>query len=396
MFKSLTSQIIVALVAGIGLGLSLGTSAQPLGEIGKIIIQLIKALAIPLVFMAIFEAVLTTHIPWRQIRRLLLIVLINGTIAAVLGLTLANLFQPGDALSHVLITPNSTPPSFESKRLDPIAALIGYIPESVAAPFVNNTVISVIILALLFGAAARTVSAPNGYEIAPLITFLLRTLEQAIHWVVKLVPIAVLGVTAKTVGEYGFTPFAGLMNYLALCISGLLIHSMITYQVWICAIAKMNLKKFWNAARKPLAYAFGTNSSLATLPLTLKTLDELGVSKSSSRLGACVGTNFNNDGILLYEVAAVIFLAQAYGLNLSGWDQLLATLLALLAAIGVAGVPEAGVISLSLVLTSVGLPLEAIPLLLTVDWIIARCRSVVNVLSDMTVSIVLNHWEQKT
>jgi DAACS family dicarboxylate/amino acid:cation (Na+ or H+) symporter len=134
-------------------------------------------------------------------------------------------------------------------------------------------------------------------------------------------------------------------------------------------------------------YALGTNSSLATLPLTLEALDRLNVPKAASRLGACVGTNLNNDGIILYEAMAVLFVAQAYGIDLSLGEQLAAALMSLAAAIGVAGVPEAGVISLSLVLTAVGLPLEIVPLLLTVDWIIARMRSATNVLSDMTVSI---------
>jgi DAACS family dicarboxylate/amino acid:cation (Na+ or H+) symporter len=139
-----------------------------------------------------------------------------------------------------------------------------------------------------------------------------------------------------------------------------------------------------------MVYAFGTNSSLATLPLTLDALDELKVSKSASRLGACIGTNFNNDGILLYEAMAVLFVAQAYGIDLSLGQQVMAALMSLVAAIGVAGVPEAGVVSLSLVLTAVGLPLEVVPLLLTVDWLVARMRSVTNVLSDMTVSIAIS------
>ncbi|MFO0416533.1 MAG: dicarboxylate/amino acid:cation symporter, partial [Pseudomonadota bacterium] len=151
---------------------------------------------------------------------------------------------------------------------------------------------------------------------------------------------------------------------------------------------------FWTAALRPAAYAFGTNSSLATIPVTLHALDELKIPKSASRLATCIGTNFNNDGILLYEAVAVLFVAQAFGIELSLGEQLFAASLALMAAIGVAGVPEAGVVSLSLVLSAVGLPLEILPLLLTVDWIVARMRSVVNVMSDMTVSIAVDSLER--
>jgi DAACS family dicarboxylate/amino acid:cation (Na+ or H+) symporter len=106
-----------------------------------------------------------------------------------------------------------------------------------------------------------------------------------------------------------------------------------------------------------------------------------------------VGTNLNNDGIILYEAMAVLFVAQAHGLELSLMQQILAAISCLVAAMGIAGVPEAGFVSLSLVLATVGLPLELLPLLLTVDWIIARGRSVVNVLSDMMVSILLDRWD---
>jgi Na+/H+-dicarboxylate symporter len=115
----------------------------------------------------------------------------------------------------------------------------------------------------------------------------------------------------------------------------------------------------------------------------------LGVPRSASALGACVGTNFNNDGIILYEGMAVLFVAQASGLDLSLGQQVHVAVMCMIAAMGVAGVPEAGFISLALVLNTVGLPLEILPLLLTVDWIIARGRSGVNVLSDMLLSILI-------
>jgi len=126
------------------------------------------------------------------------------------------------------------------------------------------------------------------------------------------------------------------------------------------------------------------------LPLTLKNLDELKVSKKSATLGACIGTNLNNDGILLYEGMAVFFVAQAAGIHMDLTTQLTAALICVMGTIGIAGIPEAGFITLSLVLTTVGLPTEILPMLLTVDWILGRGRSVVNVLGDMTVSIALD------
>ena len=219
---------------------------------------------------------------------------------------------------------------------------------------------------------------------------LLAVWKIALMWLVHLVPVAVFCVTAKTVGEHGFSPFANLAKYVGIAFLGLSLQILLVYPLWIRIIGNIPLAHFVQVARRPVAYAFGTNSSLATLPLTLEALDALKVPKSASRLGACIGTNFNNDGILLYEAMAVLFVAQVYGMDLSLGQQIVAALMSLVAAVGVAGVPEAGVVSLSLVLTAVGLPLEIVPLLLTVDWIVARMRSVTNVLSDMTVSVAIS------
>jgi Na+/H+-dicarboxylate symporter len=172
-------------------------------------------------------------------------------------------------------------------------------------------------------------------------------------------------------------------------VGGLVLHVAVTYQLWIVLLTRIPLRRFWAEAREPVTTALGANSSLATLPVTLRALDRLGVPRSASALGACVGTNFNNDGIILYEGMAVLFVAQASGLDLSLAQQLHVALLCMIAAMGVAGVPEAGFVSLALVLNTVGLPLEILPLLLTVDWIIARGRSAVNVLSDMLLSILI-------
>ena len=123
---------------------------------------------------------------------------------------------------------------------------------------------------------------------------------------------------------------------------------------------------------------------------TLKAIDRLGISPTSGRMAACVGTNFNNDGILLYEAMAVLFVAQVHGIHLSMTGQLSAALACVMAGVGIAGVPEAGLISLSLVLATVGLPVEILPLLLTVDWILSRARAATNVVSDILVALLLD------
>jgi Na+/H+-dicarboxylate symporter len=155
------------------------------------------------------------------------------------------------------------------------------------------------------------------------------------------------------------------------------------------------LRQYLGHGADAILTGLSTNSSLATVPVTLRVLTgKLGVSEQSARLAACVGTNLNNDGITLYEAMAALFLAQACGFEMSLGQQMGVVLASLMAGIGVAGVPEAGLVVLPLVLGAAGLPeaviAAAIPLILPVDWIIARCRSGVNVMSDMLVAILLD------
>jgi Na+/H+-dicarboxylate symporter len=212
---------------------------------------------------------------------------------------------------------------------------------------------------------------------------------------VQAIPFAVFGVVAAVVGRAGLQAFSALGIFLAVILAGLGLHALVYYPL-----------AAWLAGGKPPAVYLGrgadailmglsTNSSLATVPVTLKCLTEkMGVSQDSARLSACVGTNLNNDGIVLYDAMAALFIAQACGYDLGLGEQAVIVLASLMAGIGIAGIPEAGLIVLPLVLSSVGLPeavvAAAIPLVLPVDWIIGRARSAVNVMSDMLVAILLD------
>ena len=389
-------QILIAIGAGLVVGPLLGKSALRLGEIGVVVIQLIKAAAAPLLFLAVVSSILKTEIRGRSALRLLFWALLNATIALSIGLLLSNLFSPGKSLVGFAPENPAAAAAYANKTIDLFATLRATIPTSFVGPFAENLVLSIVFLALLFGFGLRRVrqrQLEQGEQafrvIEDGITTLLSLMEVVLGWVIRLIPFAVFGVVARSVGEHGYGPLKGLLVYTLVGIGGLLLHVLVTYQLLIALLSRVPLRVFWREAKEPVTYALGANSSLATLPVTLRALDRLGVPRSASTLGACVGTNFNNDGIILYEGMAVLFVAQASGIDLSLGQQLFAALICMIAAMGVAGVPEAGFISLALVLNTVGLPLEILPLLLTVDWIIARGRSVTNVLSDMVLSLLI-------
>jgi len=391
----LTGRILLGLAAGLPVGLYLGADAAFLGEIGKVVIQAIKLAATPLLIFAIIGAVLTTEISAKDGARMAFFASVNSVIALAIGLLLSNILKPGLHLAAMTGATNgveSVLGAAAGKKLGLAAFMSNIVPPSLVQPFLDNAIFPLVVLSLTFGLALRKLKN-SGEPVQGLersIAVMRRAMEVILFWIIQLVPLAVFGVVATSVGKYGLSPLKGLAAYVGVGLLGLLLHPLIVYQSWLLLYAGLPLRSFWKEARDPAIYAMGANSSLATLPLTLKSLDNLGVSKSASTLGACVGTNLNNDGIILYEAMAVLFVAQAHGLHLSLPQQLSAAAACLIAAMGIAGVPEAGFISLALVLGTVGLPLELLPLLLTVDWILARARSVVNVLSDMMISILID------
>jgi DAACS family dicarboxylate/amino acid:cation (Na+ or H+) symporter len=391
----LTTQILLGLLLGLATGLVFAQykiDAGPLGEIGTLVIQAIKVAATPLLLLAVINAVLTADVKAKSGLRMMLLATVNATIALGFGLALSNLLRPGRHLAHMAIPAGK---AVAAQSLEPMKVIGSLVPTSLVQPFAENSTLPLVGMALLLGLALRGLK--NGGEDTSVVEQAFRTLlrvaETVLGWIINVVPLAVFAVVTKAVAEYGVAPFVGLAWYVGVGLLGLVLHPLITYQLWLALFARLPLRRFWREAREPIVYAAGANSSLATLPLTLKALDRLGVSKASSALGACVGTNLNNDGIILYEAMAVLFVAQAHGLDLTLGQQAVAALTCLVAAMGIAGVPEAGFVSLAVVLVTVGLPVDLLPLLLTVDWVLARGRSVVNVLSDMMVSILLDRCD---
>ena len=391
-------QILTGLTLGVATGAWLGKDAAILGEIGRVVIQLVKLFAVPLLLFAILDAFLKTEITARAAGRLIVITSINTTIALAIGLGLSNWLQPGRHMTMPALT--AAPAAVPTGKIDFLKTVSGYIPTNFVDPFRENLVITIILLSVAVGLALRAVKreqtsrGETGYRaIEDLVSTAFRSTEILLGWVIRLIPFAVFGVVAKTVGEQGFAPFKGLAVYVAVALLGLAIHVLVIYQAWVVLVARMPLRQFWRGVRDPVLYAVGAASSLATLPVTLAALDRMRVSPQSARLAACVGTNLNNDGILLYEALAVLFVAQVHGLDLSLSQQLVAAFGCIVAGVGISGVPDAGLISLALVLTTVGLPVEILPLLLTVDWLVGRARAVTNVISDMLVAVLLDKTE---
>lgn len=401
---------IFAMILGCIVGLIFGKDAAFLGIFAQVIITLVKAFAVPLLFLTILESILDSQFQGPGIRKMLGISALNCVLAISLVLIIVDIFKPGYMLKDIIaISSEGQEPIAAKASIGWAEALQSLLPDSIFGPFVQNQMPAVIVLAILLGMAIRGMAKEDkvfdmefGEKVIRISSSdILKNSRIAAHvalgivlqifkYILILIPVAIFAAVARSVGMQGLEVFKGLFLFVLVCCGGMFLQILVVYQAWVKFYAKRSLGEFWSKAKTPLIYAFGINSSLATLPMTLKALDELKVSRSSARLSACLGTNFNNDGIILYQVVAILMIAQATGMDMSMGQQLSFCALSILAALGVAGIPEAGVIALTILMTAAKLPLHIIPLLLSVDWLIARVRSATNVLGDMTVAIAID------
>jgi Na+/H+-dicarboxylate symporter len=384
-----------------------GAGNAELGRLGLLVVKLLKALAVPLVFFAILDAFVKTNISLGKGLRLIVICAVNATVALGIGLCIMNGFSPGRHMSGALATLSSNEKAGDSAReliaashkgsLGLLENVSSYVPKSLVDPFSENSVITVVLLGLLTGIALRRARSRGAADLGAVergVEGVYAVLVEALDVVVGVVPLAVFGVVADVVGKAGLSVFRSLWVFLVTVVAALALHSLVYYPLAAWLVGGKPPRVYLGKGADAILTGLSTNSSLATVPITLKALDKMGVSPASARLAACIGTNLNNDGILLYEAMTAIFLTQALGVTLSLGGELTIALASVMAAAGVAGIPEAGLVVLPLVLGAAGLPEStiavAIPLVMTVDWLIARCRSGVNVMSDMLVAVLLD------
>ncbi len=377
-------RIVIGLVLGIATGLLFGPATKAFDLPARLILRVLGALAPVLILVAVVRAILTADIHGRLAARMAGLLALNTLTAILIGLGVANLVRPG-------VGANLHPPG-EVPRVqgDVVGALLDNIPSSLLQPFVDNRVIGVVMIAVAFGLAARTLGEKERRLAEDLCSLSFSSILVVLSWVIALVPLAVFGKVASIVGQSGFRAFHALGWFVLAVILALILQSAY-YLIRIRLGSWVRPLSLLRALRDALVMAFSTASSTATMPVTYERLRVgVGLRERSASLGALVGSNFNNDGTALYEAMAALFVAQMLGVELSFADQCLVVLTSVIASIGAAGIPEAGLVTMTLVFTAVKLPTDYIALLLTVDWFLDRCRTMINVLGDVNVACLLD------
>jgi len=422
-------RVVLGVVLGTLLGLLfgskeivLGWTTAHLGVIAGLYIQLLTALATPLIFFAIVEAFVRTEISGRQGLKMFVICAVNIAVAFTIGLVILNVWEPGRVWKGKF-SPSSEPleggsapiagtklPQLDSANkvsLSPLEMARSHVPRSIAQPFMENMILTVAVLAILVGAALRSLKRTKDDDLQMSLQALDRCIVacfqiilKILAWVIELAPVAICLAVAGVVGAVGLSLFELVAAFFLTIAAALLLHSLVYYTLTAWLIGGTTPLQFFREGASAILTGFSLNSSLAAAPLTLKALHQLGISDSSARLSACIGTNFNNDGITLYEAMTALFIAQAAGLELSLFQQIAILLTALAGSMGVAGVPNSALIILTLVLKAARLPDEtvqlALPIVYSIDFLIARMRSGVNVMGDMQVAILLDAGAKST
>lgn len=409
--KKLTTQILLSLVLGLIIGLilySLEMShfAEYLKPIGKIFISLLKMMIVPLVLASIFSAIVGLGSP-KELGSLGLKAIIyyglTTAIAAFIGLVFVNLISPGEGLdlgsmqiSELSGTIKDRVDSGSSTGLfgTIINVFMDAIPTNPFQALSEAKILQVIVFAMLFGVTALFMRK----EAEPVVNFM-ESLEKLsmklVNGIMYLAPIGIFALTVQIISETGFDALSALGKYMGTVLIGLLCHFFVLLFIGSIRSKKSPLFIF-KTCLSPILTAFSTSSSAATLPITMRTVEEdLGVDRKTAQFVLPLGATINMDGTALYESVAVIFIGQAYGLDIGLANQIVIFLTASLAAIGAAAIPGAGLVTMSIVLTAVGFPLDAIGLILAVDRILDMFRTSVNVFGDCIGTLVVESFGKK-
>ena len=403
---SLNSWILLGAVAGVALGLAfaaLGPDSPVTqqgtylaGLIGTLFVDMLKMIVIPLVFTSIAVGVanLRQHQQMHRVwTRTVGFFVFSMALAIVVGLTASQIFHPGHGLHLEMFSHAMTDaPVQVSSAADFFAKFLHAVFMNPVKAMAQGDVFAVVVFALILG-----VSLVKGGErfarVHGLLEEVLGIMLMLVGWIMHLAPLGIMALLAKLMATQDAAMLSTLATFIAVVIGSLLLHGVVLLPLILYVVTGMTPWHFWRGAREALVTAFATSSSSATLPITLRCIEQhLHVKPEIAGFVIPLGATMNMDGTALYEAAAALFIANLVGMDLSFTQQLIVFITAMIAAIGAPGIPSAGMVTMVMVLQSVGLPAEAIAILLPIDRLLDTFRTAVNVEGDMVGSLVVQKW----
>ncbi|MBZ0200140.1 MAG: dicarboxylate/amino acid:cation symporter [Ignavibacteriaceae bacterium] len=387
MFKiKLHWQILIALVLSVLFGFFFPQYIEYVSWLGDLFLRALKMIIVPLILTSIISGVSNIGDAQNLGKLGLKTILyyVSTSLAAILvGLTFVNILQPGVG-ADLNFNKNVSELGLVSDSLGNI--ILRMVPTNIFDALVSADMLAIIFFSILIGFFITKIADEYKNPLINLFNGGFELMMKLTSFIIKFTPLGIFGIVAVVVAENraSLPEIAGRLSiYMAAVLGGLLFHAFITLPLFLKFVGKVNPFAHAKAMSTPLLTAFSTSSSSATLPLTLNAVENnCGVSNKITSFILPLGATVNMDGTALYECVAAIFIAQAYGIELSMIQQAVVVFTALLASIGAAGIPMAGLVMITVILSAVGLPLEGVGLILAVDRILDMCRTTVNVWSD--------------
>ena len=418
MFKmQLHWQIIIGLLLGLVFGIISAIfgwgqfTTDWIAPFGTIFIRLLKFIAVPLVLTSLITGIASLS-DLRKLSRIggktISIYIVTTAISVTIGLVIVNLLQPGNKVPYEMQT--KLQETYEQdatyradsaqkvKQRGPLQLFIDMVPSNFFEAASNNrNMLQIVFISILIGIGLVQIPKNKSKPVLDIFGGLNDVIIKLVDIIMLIAPLGVFSLIAQTINKVaGNNPeqvaelLGALGFYMLSVIAGLILHLSITYTALLKLYVKMPLKTFFTGIGPAQLLAFSTSSSGATLPVTMERCeDELGVSEEVSSFVLPLGATINMDGTALYQAVAAVFISQAIGLELSLLDQLTIVLTTVLASIGTAAVPGAGIIMLVIILEAIGVPSTGIALILGVDRILDMLRTVINVTGDATIAITI-------
>lgn len=392
-----TGYLLWAILAGVLLGIICGAWFGPamLGVewLGTLFLNALKMMIIPLIIAAVVTGVASLG-DVRKLGRVggftVFYYASTTAVAVILGLIIVNIIQPGAGAANLS---TEVPETVAARETIGVADIVlSMVAPNLVAAAAETQLLPLIVFSLVFAAALTTIGE-RGKTLLAFFEGLNETMMKLVVWIMYFAPVGIFALVASRLGQAGggqafIQEISAVGLYVATVLIGLSFHFVFLFVV--LRIFANGGFEFLRTMLRALLTAFGTASSSATLPLTMECAKEAGADERAVRFVLPLGATINMDGTALYEAVAVMFIAQAYGFEMGITEQIVIFLTATLAAIGAAGIPQAGLVTMIIVLTAVNLPLEGIGLLLAVDWFLDRFRTAVNVWGDSVGSAVIS------
>ncbi|HEU5137327.1 MAG TPA: dicarboxylate/amino acid:cation symporter [Steroidobacteraceae bacterium] len=408
--------ILIAMVAGgiVGwlyreFGVDLGLNLVPVFDlVGTMFINLLKMIIVPLILASVITGVAALGSGpdlGRLGSKTLAFYVLTTLIAVLIALFLVNLIEPGvkdgqpvgDKLALTADAAAVTEGVKARADTSVLDTIKGIVPPNILEAAVNTKLLAIVFFSVIFGFFLARIEQPHQGTVMSFWQGIFQIMMRMTGWVMMLAPIGVFALIAKVVAVSGFEGAGPLLLFAGCVVLGLALYGFVALPILLATAARVNPWRLYPAMAPALLTAFSTASSSATLPLSLQCLEKR--AKVSERIAGFVmplGASVNHAGSALYECAAAMFIAQAYGLHLSFATQFTVVILALITSMGIAGIPAASLVGIAIILGAVGLPAEAIGVLLVFDRILDMCRTAINVLADAACTVIVARLEGET